>query len=89
MGINLFHRSAAPTHLLLDLANDLKILMKMKSKVVVTTEVAASSPQSPTHDSEGVTLPSRNDGVNQDHVEGFSVKREFTSTCIQSIIIVF
>jgi hypothetical protein len=37
----------------------------------------------------GVTPPSRNDGVNQDHVEGFSVKREFTSTCIQAIIIVF
>jgi hypothetical protein len=36
-----------------------------------------------------VRPPSRNDGVNQDHVEGFSVKREFTSTCIQAIIIVF
>jgi hypothetical protein len=36
-----------------------------------------------------VTPPSRNDGANQDHVEGFSVKQEFTSTCIQAIIIVF
>jgi hypothetical protein len=36
----------------------------------------------------GVTSPSRNDGVNQDHVEGSSVKREFASTCIQTIIIV-
>jgi transposase-like protein len=35
------------------------------------------------------TPPPRNDGVNQDHVEGFSAKREFTSTCIQIIIIVF
>jgi hypothetical protein len=25
-----------------------------------------------------VTPPSRNDGVNQDHVEGFLMKREFT-----------
>jgi hypothetical protein len=33
--------------------------------------------------------PSQNDGVNQDHVEGFSAKWEFTSTCIQVIIIVF
>jgi hypothetical protein len=31
-----------------------------------------------------VTPPSRNDGVNQDHVEGFLAKREFTSTCIQT-----
>jgi hypothetical protein len=30
-----------------------------------------------------VTPHRENDGVNQDHVEGFSVKREFTSTCIQ------
>jgi hypothetical protein len=36
-----------------------------------------------------VTTPSQNDGVNQDHVDGFSVKRKFTSTCIQDIIIVF
>jgi hypothetical protein len=36
-----------------------------------------------------VTPPSRNDGVNQDHVEGFLVKREFTGTCIQAIVIVF
>jgi hypothetical protein len=36
----------------------------------------------------GVTTPSRNDRVNQDHVEGFSSKREFISTCIQTIIIV-
>jgi hypothetical protein len=35
------------------------------------------------------TPTSRNDGVNQDHIEGFSVKREFTSTCIRAIIIVF
>jgi hypothetical protein len=28
-------------------------------------------------------------GVNQDLVEGFSTKREFTSICIQAIIIVF
>jgi hypothetical protein len=34
-----------------------------------------------------VTPPSLNDGVNQDHVEGFSMKREFTSTCIQTIIV--
>jgi hypothetical protein len=31
-----------------------------------------------------VTPPSQNDGVNQDHVEGFLVKREFTSTCMQA-----
>jgi hypothetical protein len=37
----------------------------------------------------GVTPPLRDDGVNQDHVEGFSVKRELISTCIQAIIIVF
>jgi hypothetical protein len=36
-----------------------------------------------------VTPPSRNDVVNQDHVEGFSAKKEFTSTYIQDIIIVF
>jgi hypothetical protein len=36
-----------------------------------------------------VTPPSRNDGVNQDHVEGFSTKQEFTSTCIQGITVVF
>jgi hypothetical protein len=36
-----------------------------------------------------VTPPSRNDGVNHDHVEGFSVKQEFISTCIEAIIIVF
>jgi hypothetical protein len=36
-----------------------------------------------------VTPPSRNDGVNQDHVEGFLAKREFTGTCIQAIVIVF
>jgi hypothetical protein len=36
-----------------------------------------------------VTPPSRNDGVNQDHIEGSSVKREFTSICIQAIIIMF
>jgi hypothetical protein len=36
-----------------------------------------------------VTPPSQNDGVNQDHIKGFSLKREFTSICIQVIIIVF
>jgi hypothetical protein len=36
-----------------------------------------------------ITPPSRNDGVNQDHTEGLSMKREFTSTCTQAIIIVF
>jgi hypothetical protein len=30
----------------------------------------------------GVTPPLRDDGVNQDHVERFSVKRELISTCI-------
>jgi hypothetical protein len=29
-----------------------------------------------------VTPPSRNDGVNQDHIEGFSAKRGFTTPCI-------
>jgi hypothetical protein len=36
-----------------------------------------------------VTTPWRNNGINQDHVEAFSMKREFASTCIQTIIIVF
>jgi hypothetical protein len=51
--ISLLHRSAAPTHLLLDWANDLKILIATKSKAVAATEVAASSPQSPARGSEG------------------------------------
>jgi hypothetical protein len=38
---------------------------------------------------EAVTPPLESDGVNQDHIKGFLVKREFTSTCIQTIIIVF
>jgi hypothetical protein len=41
------------------------------------------------HETMDTVTPSlQNDGVNQDHVEGFSVRREFTSTCIQAIIIV-